>query len=181
MKTKLRQKYKTLRANLSIDELNSLAINIYKNVVNNFELNHKNVSIFIPIEKFKEVNTWHFLNNISANFYLPVVKNKTLVHIKYENKQQLKLSDWGILEPTFGEEVEPSKFDIVIVPLLAYDVKGNRIGYGAGFYDGFLKNCNPNCKFVGVSFFEPENSTIETYPTDIPLNYCVTPSQLIKF
>ncbi len=146
-----------------------------------FELTGKNISIFLPIKKFNEVNTWHIINNIKANYYLPVVKNKVLQHIKYENKSQLKLSDWGIEEPTYGESIHPNQLDIVIVPLLAYDKKGNRIGYGAGFYDGFLKDCNSNCIFIGVSFFNADETEIETYLTDIPIHYVITPHQIINF
>ena len=123
----------------------------------------------------------HLINNIDANYYLPVVKNKELKHIKFEDKTQLKLSKWGIEEPTYGKAINPDQFDIVIVPLLAYDLNGNRVGYGAGFYDGFLKNCNPNCKFIGISFFEPETELIETYQTDVAIHFCATPSRLLKF
>jgi len=181
MKNTLRKTYKQLRSNLSPKQREIFSVKIYQNLISKFNLTNKNVSIFIPIEKFNEINTWHFLNNIDANFYLPVVKNKALKHIKFENKNQLKLSDWGILEPTYGQETLPSNFDIVIVPLLAYDTKGNRVGYGAGFYDGFLKDCQPNCKFIGVSFFDTEQKSIDTYPNDIPLHYCVTPKKVIQF
>jgi 5-formyltetrahydrofolate cyclo-ligase len=178
MKNVLRKKYKLLRKSFTEKQKNEFSKIIYNTCINNFDLENKNISIFIPIAKFNEIDTWHFLNKLTANYFLPVVQNKKLKHIRYENKEQLKLSDWGILEPTFGEEVVPAKFDIVIIPLLAYDNCGNRIGYGAGFYDGFLKDCNPKCKFIGVSFFEPEIETIETYQSDIPLHYCVTPTKI---
>lgn len=181
MKNELRKKYKSLRKELSEDEKKQFSKKIYNSCISLFDLKNKNISVFVPITKFNEIDTWHFLNNLNAKFYLPVVKNKILKHIKYENKVQLEMSDWGILEPTYGEEVNPEKFDFVIVPLLAYDIKGNRIGYGAGFYDSFLKDCNPNCKFIGVSFFEPETDLIETYSTDIPLNYCITPNKIHQF
>jgi len=181
MKNTLRKKYKQLRLKLTQKQIEEFSQKIYQNLISKFNLTNKNVSIFIPFEKFNEVNTWHFLNNINASFYLPLVKNKELKHIKFENKNQLKLSDWGILEPTYGQEIHPSKFDIVIVPLLAYDTKGNRIGYGAGFYDRFLKDCQPDCKFIGVSFFDAETKVFDTYPTDIPLHYCISPKQILEF
>ena len=181
MKNELRKKYKALRKSLSNFEKENYSSRIYDLCISEFNLTEKNISIFIPITKFNEINTWHFLEKINATFYLPLVKNKKLKHIKYENKEQLKLSDWGILEPSFGEEVNPSKFDYVIVPLLAFDLKGHRVGYGAGFYDGFLKDCNPNCKFIGVGFFEPETDSIETFETDIPLHFCITPNKIYEF
>jgi len=181
MKTELRQKYKDLRASISQEGRDNHSKDIFKLINSKFELTNKSISVFLPIEKFNEINTWHLINQVNANFYLPVVKNKNLKHIKFENKTQLELSKWGIEEPTFGEEVKPTKFDFVIVPLLAYDFIGNRIGYGAGFYDNFLKHCNPKCIFIGVSYFEPETKPIHTYSTDIAIHYCTTPNRLIKF
>ena len=181
MKNQLRQKYKLLRAELSEQQIDDLSFEIYQNLLHHFNLQNKNISIFLPIKKFKEVNTWHIINHIKANYYLPVVKGKELKHIKYEDKHQLKLSNWGIEEPTFGEEAQPDLFDVVIVPMLAYDKKGNRVGYGAGFYDGFLKECKPNCLFIGVSFFSPEHDEIKTYETDIPLHFAVTPHHIYQF
>lgn len=181
MKHTLRQKYKQLRADLTQQQVEDKSMKIAEQLIEHFTLTHKNISIFLPIKKFNEVNTWHLIKKVQANFYLPVVTQHHLKHIKYENQSQLKCSSWGIEEPTYGEEISAHKFDVVIVPLLAYDVKGNRVGYGAGFYDGFLKDCHPNCKFIGVSFFNPESNVFETYPTDIPLHYCVTPSKVITF
>jgi 5-formyltetrahydrofolate cyclo-ligase len=181
MKTRLRKKYKNLRFNIPIETRENHAENIFKLISTRFKLAGKNISIFLPIKKFNEVNTWHLINNIDANYYLPVVKDKELKHIKFENKAQLQLSKWGIEEPTYGDETLPDKFDFVIVPLLAYDKNGNRIGYGAGFYDNFLKYCQPNCKFIGVSFFEPEHELIDTYSTDIAIHYCATPKEILKF
>jgi len=181
MKTELRQKYKDLRASISQEDQDNHSKDIFKLINSKFELTNKSISVFLPIEKFNEINTWHLINQVNADFYLPVVKNKNLKHIKFENKAQLELSKWGIKEPTFGEEVKPTKFDFVIVPLLAYDLIGNRIGYGAGFYDNFLKHCTPECIFIGVSFFEPETTPIHTYSTDIAIHYCATPNRLMKF
>jgi len=93
----------------------------------------------------------------------------------------LKQSDWGILEPTFGTTKTADLFDLVLVPLLAYDIEGNRVGYGKGFYDGFLKSCKPDCQFIGLSYFEPEENPIDTIPSDIRLHYCITPKRILQF
>ena len=181
MKTKLRQKYKNLRTNLSTETRDNYSRTIFDIIISNFDLKNQNISIFLPIEKFNEIDTWHLIDQIDANFYLPVVKDKELKHIQFKDKTQLKLSSWGIKEPIYGEEVRPEKFDFVIVPLLAYDTIGNRIGYGAGFYDKFLVHCNPSCKFIGVSYFDPETELIDILPTDIAIHYCVTPNGILAF
>ncbi len=181
MKADIREKYKILRSGLNDHEIDKKSAKIFKLLLDYFDLEDKNISVFLPIKKFKEVNTWYLIDHVKANFYLPVVQNKHLKHVLFENKKQLKPSNWGIDEPTYGQTVNPNVFDVVIVPLLAFDKTGHRVGYGAGFYDGFLKDCQPNCKFVGVSFFEPLETNIQTYDTDIPLHAVVTPKEVYLF
>ena len=86
----------------------------------------------------------------------------------------------GIPEPVSGIAILPEILDVVFVPLLAYDEKGHRIGYGKGFYDRFLKKCRPDTIFVGLSFFGPEPQ-IDFEATDVPLHYCVTPEGILDF
>jgi 5-formyltetrahydrofolate cyclo-ligase len=68
-----------------------------------------------------------------------------------------------------------------LVPLLAYDLKGNRVGYGKGYYDRFLAECRPDALKIGFSYFEPEEQINDTEDFDIPLNYCVTPHRCYEF
>jgi 5-formyltetrahydrofolate cyclo-ligase len=181
IKSELRKLYKAKRQALSDDEIGQLSLRIFEQFKSHFDFEGKSISVFLPIERFREVNTWEFINNYPAHYYLPVVKPSELVHVKFESMAQLKRTDWGILEPQFGHQAPASLFDAVLVPLLAYDKKGNRVGYGKGFYDGFLKNCHPSCLFIGLSFFEPEENMIETIPSDIRLHYCISPSKLYQF
>ena len=74
----------------------------------------------------------------------------------------------------------PKKIDVVFVPLLAFDLEGNRVGYGKGYYDRFLKNCTSECIKIGVSFFPPEKK-INNDTLDVNLNYCVTPDKIYSF
>ena len=67
------------------------------------------------------------------------------------------------------------------MPLLVCDKKGNRIGYGKGFYDNFLADCKPETIKIGLSFFEVENNEFSILETDIPLNFCVTPDKVYTF
>ena len=70
---------------------------------------------------------------------------------------------------------------MVIVPLLAYDKEGHRVGYGKGYYDKFLEKCNPHTMTVGLSFFDPVKEITDIEPFDVPLNYCITPKKLWVF
>jgi 5-formyltetrahydrofolate cyclo-ligase len=69
---------------------------------------------------------------------------------------------------------------VVLVPLLAYDGKGNRLGFGKGHYDTFLGSLPHSVIKIGLSFFPPED-TLPVEPHDIPLNYCITPEQVWAF
>ena len=69
-----------------------------------------------------------------------------------------------------------------MLPLLAFDKKGYRVGYGKGFYDRFLLNLKEDALKVGLSLFEVEDdliSDINSY--DIPMDICVTPEILYTF
>ncbi len=181
-KTDLRQQYKELRKNLTSKEREVFSSAILERVSTYFELSHKKISLFLPIDRFLEINTWPFLKGISAEFYLPVVQeNNQLSHIRYESMAQIKVNDWGIPEPIFGDVVDVEQLDFVFVPLLAVDQKGFRVGYGKGFYDQFLINCKPSCVFVGLSYFDPIPEISDLHEFDIPLHYCVTPTKVWKF
>jgi 5-formyltetrahydrofolate cyclo-ligase len=91
------------------------------------------------------------------------------------------MNQWGITEPEYGKEVPPQLIDVVIVPLLAFDTRGNRLGYGKGFYDRFLAECKADVLKIGVSYFEPEQAFEEVDEYDIPLDICVTPERVWSF
>lgn len=88
---------------------------------------------------------------------------------------------FGLSQPASGNIISPEKIDLVLVPLLAFDEAGNRLGYGKGFYDRFLSKCRPDVLSIGLSWFEAEQTLPEIGPHDVPLKYCVTPQRLYVF
>lgn len=181
-KKELREKYKNLRSQLSNADLEKTSQSICKNLLTDFNLENKKVSVFIPISKFNEINTWLIIDPIKADFYLPVINEKDeLKQIRFEGKHQLKQNSWGILEPQFGNEINAKDLDIVLVPLLTIDRKGFRIGYGKGYYDQFLSKCKHDCLFIGLYQFDELEVIDDLHESDIPLHYCITPTRVIKF
>lgn len=185
-KAELREKYKSLRNKLSQEEVNNLSINIANQLLKldiwNFSFYH----IFLSIESQKEINTEYILNILSGKDKHIVIsksnfKTNTLSNYLLTDTTTIKINHWGIPEPVDGIEIQNSKIDIVFVPLLAYDFKGNRVGYGKGFYDKFLSTCNPKTIKIGLSFFNAEHNLIETSRDDIPLNYCITPKKILTY
>lgn len=104
-----------------------------------------------------------------------------LEHIIWTEETPLAMNKWGITEPEHGESIQPELIDMVIVPLLAFDKLGNRLGYGKGFYDRFLKECREDVIKAGLSFFDPEELLEEMAEHDVPLDLCITPTRIWKF
>jgi 5-formyltetrahydrofolate cyclo-ligase len=90
-------------------------------------------------------------------------------------------NEYSITEPSHGEVLTPESFDLVLVPLLAFDTKGFRVGYGKGFYDRWLAQCRPGIIKVGFSYFEPVGSIGDINEFDVPLNFCITPMRVYEF
>ena len=104
-----------------------------------------------------------------------------MTHFLLTDNTKIKKNEYNIPEPVDGIEVPSKKIDVVFVPLLAYDKKGNRVGYGKGFYDKFLSECKPDVIKIGLSFFEPEELIADIFEGDIKLDYCVSPNGFYQF
>ncbi len=184
-KAELRQKYKDLRKQFSPSEIERQSSEIVENTLKHFQLEGKVVSMFLPIERQGEINTYLLLErckNIGATVVLPKCNFETseIKHYLFENEQQLELNEKGIPEPKKGKVVAADKIDVVFVPLLAADKKGNRVGYGKGFYDRFLRKCVPNCLFIGLHYFELEDKIDDVIPTDVRMNVIISPNKIYR-
>jgi 5-formyltetrahydrofolate cyclo-ligase len=153
----------------------------------NFD-NVKYLHIFYPIAKKLEFNTLSLANwirNIRPQIKLVLSKidyqTHTLSHFIWETNTPLIINELGIAEPEYGQSLNPKLLDMVVVPLLAFDKKGNRIGYGKGFYDRFLAECRNDVQKIGVSFFPPVEDITDINEFDIPLDACVTPEEIWRF
>lgn len=146
----------------------------------------KVVHLYLPIESKKEPDTWLIVERIRREFphirlSVPKVKDEVMENIFFEGLHQLEKNSWGISEPRQGVPTPSEKIDLVIVPLLAFDQQGHRVGYGKGFYDRFLKECKPDCQKVGLSMFEPVHEVIESNEYDVTLTLCITPTDEYRF
>lgn len=184
-KSEFRAKYKSLRNQLSLDEVEELSLKIANKALELAIWDATYYHIFLPISERKEVNTeylLHILQGKDKSIIVPKANFKTgeLSHILLQENTSLSIASYGIPEPESGIEISPANINVVFVPLLAFDKQGNRIGYGKGFYDRFLVKCKPNTIFVGLSFFEAEEKILHEI-IDIPLHFCVTPQNLYSF
>jgi 5-formyltetrahydrofolate cyclo-ligase len=186
-KQEARKIYLQKRLDLSEGEYSQLNLQIYHQFFTQLDLSFiKCIHFFLPIEGKREPDTWPIIDRIRREFpyisiSLPKMKGDELENIYFEGLHQLKKNKWGILEPEQGLPTPTAKIDMVIVPLLAFDKVGHRVGYGRGFYDQLLGDCRIICKRIGLSFFQPIEMIEDVHENDIALTECVTPSQFFSF
>lgn len=187
-KAELRKLYISKRKALSEAEYLHLNRQLCENFFMHIDLSFVRVlHCFIPITEKREVDTWLIIDRIRREFQhirlsIPRVNESTnsLENLYYEGLHQLKKNRWGILEPYQGVPTPVEKIDMVLVPLLAFDKLGNRVGYGKGYYDWFLSFGKTELQKIGLSLFDPENY-IPNEPTDVLLTQCITPSVYYQF
>jgi 5-formyltetrahydrofolate cyclo-ligase len=185
-KNEIRKKYKLLRHELSHEEMEDNSLAIANRLLQMDIWENTYFHLFLTIEKQKEVETEFILQIIAGKDKEIVVAKCNFETFEMNNflltdSTKFKKNEYNIYEPVDGIEVPVSKIDVVFVPLLAYDKKGNRVGYGKGFYDKFLSKCREDVIKIGLSFFEPEESIDGVNATDVMLDYCVTPSAIFSF
>ncbi len=186
-KSTLRQKYKEKRLKVSTEEINNRSKIISEKLFNEFSFQNKTVHTFLTIERLNEINTL-FINQDLFNSNCTVVTSITnytppisLMHSVIDEKSEFEIDEYNIPVPINKIAVDVNKIDIVLIPLLAFDKLGNRLGYGKGLYDSFLNHCNPSCLKIGLSLFDAHHETIPTESHDIKLDYCITPNKIYKF
>ncbi|MDT0558150.1 5-formyltetrahydrofolate cyclo-ligase [Ichthyenterobacterium sp. W332] len=185
-KAELRKKYKLMRKELSQTQIEDYSLAIANQLLQLNIWDWSFYHLFLTIEEQKEINTEYVLNILAGKDKNSVVSKSnfsdfSMTHVLLTDATKLKKNSYNIPEPIDGIEILPQQLDVVFIPLLAFDKTGNRVGYGKGFYDRFLAECNPETLKIGLSFFEAEDLKIEALKNDIKLNYCVTPLTLHQF
>lgn len=185
-KIELRQIYKAKRQALSEQQVEDMSIEIANQLLQIDIWDKTYYHVFLPIVSQKEVNTEFILHILSGkNKEIVVSKsdfsNLKMTHFLLTDNTTIKINQYNIPEPIDGLEVPADKLEVVFVPLLAFDIKGNRVGYGKGFYDTFLSACKPDAIKIGLSFFDHEMLIEDVFVNDVQLDYCVTPNNAYKF
>jgi 5-formyltetrahydrofolate cyclo-ligase len=153
-KEELRRKYKKLRLAMSRGEVISKSQTICQKLLQENALNSiGSLSIYKPLDKLKEVDTCHFISEVQSKY--PAAKISYMGSSKHETL------------PT-------QKFDLIIVPVLAFDKDNHRLGWGGSWYDRFLVSQKQALK-IGLCF---QSGFIEAglpnEPLDIPLDKIIT-------
>jgi len=185
-KHQLRIHYKSLRNALSTDDIETKSLEIANQLLKMDIWKASFYHVFLSITEQKEVQT-EFLLNILSGKDKHIILSKSdfstlqMTHYLLTDTTRIQKNKYNIPEPVDGIEIDVKKIDVVFVPLLAFDKKGHRVGYGKGFYDKFLSECQPETIKIGLSFFEAEEEITDVFESDMALDYCVTPHQIYQF
>jgi 5-formyltetrahydrofolate cyclo-ligase len=187
-KQQLRKQYMAKRQQLSVveyDELNRQLLQQFQQL----DLSRVHcIHLFLPIRERKEPDTylireWLKLHQPHIKIVFPRADfdTHTMQSFADDDALQLAVNAFDIPEPIKGNEVPVDEIDLIIVPLLAFDRQGYRVGYGKGFYDRFMAQCKPGTQFIGLSFFEPVDAIDGLNHYDRRLHACIIPTQLYRW
>ena len=177
-KAELREEYLKKRQLLSDEECETLSSTVAARVFERIDFSTVGtVHLFLPIERFREIDTWQIVYRIWTQFpsvrvVVPKVDRPTggMTGIELTKTTPLDLSGWGVPEPLTGPVIDPTDIDVVFVPLLCSDVLGYRVGYGKGFYDRFLAKCRPDCRKIGLNYFPPVDRIDDVTESDVRMD-----------
>jgi len=131
-----------------------------------------------------EVETAPLLERLHAagtRVVLPRVEGDHVVAVVYGRGDEVVAASFGAMEPTGAEVVEPVDIDVVIVPGVAFDRSGHRVGYGGGFYDRFLPRTRPGVPGVAVAFADQiVDEPVPRGAFDLPVDAIVTEDEVIR-
>lgn len=188
-KSELRRIYLAKRSSLPPDDRVKLSGAIADRFFSECELSAVTLlHCFLSIDKFNEIDTTPVFQRLWNEFphietAVPRVDRATgkMLHLKFTPETELIQNVWGIREPAHENYFESEQFDVVIVPLLCFDTTGHRVGYGKGFYDRFLTECRPECRKIGLSYFEPVEEIADVGEFDVRLDAVITPDDVFKW
>lgn len=191
LKQALRKEKLAARKALSSEEIAEMSERIFLKWRGRFSLKPiVYLHLFQSIIRNNEIDTapimdYARMKHPHVRMVIPVVNPNTgtLDHVELLNEIELVENEWGIPEPKKPfQKTYPTMLDMVLVPMLAFDMEGNRLGYGKGYYDKFLSLVRPKCLKVGLCL--EAGRVDEGLPTDefdVPMDFVVTENLVYKF
>jgi len=187
MKNTLRTYYKNLRQTMPIFEITQKSHHIIENLFStDFYQKAKALSCYLSFRN--EVitddifrNAWQ-LQKLTA---IPISHKEThtITLSRFDDFSSLELSSLAIRELPFSKQIpfSPNDLDLCIIPGIAFDRYGNRLGFGQGYYDRFLPQLNPNCIKIALAFSEQIHEGILPFDSyDIPMDYIITEKEILS-
>lgn len=186
-KQTLRKVYLEKRITLNPAEYNKRNKLLCERLINFLQQqDFRKIHLFFSLQKFKEVDLTALLKWAEGQASIQLAGSVTdlqtinLNHFLIQHDTLFELNRWGIPEPVNAEPFDITQLDCVLVPMVIGSKTGERIGYGKGYYDRFLSQCSAATTFVGLNLGPLLEGNLFAKSHDIPMDYMLTPFQLLK-
>ncbi|WP_258102799.1 5-formyltetrahydrofolate cyclo-ligase [Marinoscillum sp. MHG1-6] len=141
--------------------------------------------IFLPIKRNNEFDSWDLVRKLDQSGVKVMISvsdfsNHTMGHYYYSSRVNFESNAFDIPEPVDALPADISTVEMVLIPLLAADKKGHRIGYGKGFYDRLLSDMPKNVLKMGVNLAPLFDAFSFAEAHDVRLDFCVTPQEIYQ-
>jgi len=141
------------------------------------EKNIKRDFVFVYKSMPFEVSTKEIIQYLlskGSNVCIPKIIDKQMFSILINNDTVYYKNRYGIEEPLVGDIVEPKIINCCVIPLVAFDLSGNRLGFGGGYYDRFLRKISLDCIKIGLAYDIQKVNIIPTEAHDVKMDYVIT-------
>lgn len=174
-KEELRKEMKNLRKNMSKEEIFAKS-DLICNKLFTLDVIKNAKTVMVYISAFNEVRTQKIIQKLiddKKRVSAPITneENKSMSAYYFDDLSKLVKGAYGILEPPMEHMCDISKIDVVVVPGIAFDKNGNRMGFGEGYYDRFLADFKGTKIGIGYKFQCKNNIDVNEY--DIAMDYVI--------
>ncbi|MBC8499559.1 MAG: 5-formyltetrahydrofolate cyclo-ligase [Candidatus Atribacteria bacterium] len=186
-KEEIRRKIIKKRLSLSSEYIKNISEQVCINLAETVEyIDSQNIMFYVATRS--EVQTEEMIKisvNVGKNIFVPIILTECInlaPSTIYDFDNELEKGEKGILEPKkeYYRLFPPEDIDLIIVPGVAFDLSGNRIGRGFGYYDNFLRKISTSTKIIALAF---EMQIVEKIPNDkndIPVHKIITEKRIIN-
>lgn len=185
MKAKLRQEILEARRTLPESFVKEAEKKVFTRLLeSDIFKNASHVMIYVDFQnEIRTKKIIEYLLDVKKDVVVPLIsKDKSkIIPVKIGSPEELSLGHFGIHEPKNESNIfSKDLLDLIIVPGVVFDKAGNRIGFGKGYYDGFLSSLKGKVPFIALAYDFQVLESIPSGSHDVKMDYILTPDQLIK-
>ena len=186
LRASLRVAFKQRRGNLTAAARSRASLQIAEHLADYVALRHAhNVAAFAATPTEVDLTPWINAHlQTGGGVVLPRVGDSgSMEFYEFTSSTPLEDNRFGIGEPpATNPQVEPHDIDAVLVPLVAFDSLGHRLGMGGGYYDRYLPRLSPECPLIGVAFAcQQTDAPLPREAWDVPLHAVVTENAVLEW
>jgi 5-formyltetrahydrofolate cyclo-ligase len=177
-KTTIRSILLKQRKSLNQQQINYLSEQVVKHIAQSgLYQQSQHVALYLPCNG--EVDLTALLKVKNKHHYLPSIHDKRMQFQHHTPTLALEKHRYGIIQPNFIESLEPVELDLCLMPLIGFDLDGNRLGMGGGFYDRYFEH-NNNAQLAGIGYQFQQREKLPTQSWDVRINHLFTEQGYLK-